>query len=65
MPSESKEPRLYKMITGSDLAPGKTETWYAYGAPWVEQALFMDDIKFSTPQEATAWWDKNYGGEKA
>lgn len=34
---------------------------YAYGAPWVEQALSMDDIKFDTPEEAKAWWEKNYG----
>jgi hypothetical protein len=36
-------------------------TGYAYGAPWVAQALFMDDIKFDTPEEARAWWEKNYG----
>ena len=36
---------------------------YAYGAPWVHQALLMDDIKFATPEEAKAWWEKNYGGE--
>lgn len=34
---------------------------YAYGAPRVAQALFMDDIKFDTPEEARAWWEKNYG----
>lgn len=34
---------------------------YAYGAPWVEQALSMDDIKFDTPEEAKEWWEKNYG----
>lgn len=34
---------------------------YAYGAPWVAQALYMDDLKFDTPEEAKEWWDKNYG----
>lgn len=37
---------------------------YAYGAPWVAQALLMNDIKFDTPAEAKAWWEKNYGGKK-
>lgn len=34
---------------------------YAYGAPWVAQALLMDDIRFDTPEEAKEWWEKNYG----
>ena len=34
---------------------------YAYGAPWVEQALYMDDLRFDTPEEAKEWWEKNYG----
>ena len=36
-------------------------TGYAYGAPWVAMALYMDDIKFKTPEAAKAWWDKEYG----
>jgi len=35
---------------------------YAYGEPWAAQALLMDDIKFSTPEAAKEWWEKNYGG---
>lgn len=34
---------------------------YAYGDPWVAQALLMDDMKFDTPEEAKEWWEKNYG----
>ena len=34
---------------------------YAYGAPWVAQALLMDDIIFDTPEEAEQWWNKHYG----
>lgn len=34
---------------------------YAYGAPWVAQALYMDDMRFDTPEEAKEWWEKNYG----
>jgi hypothetical protein len=35
-------------------------TGYAYGEPWVAQALLMDDIKFNTPEEAEKWWNENY-----
>ena len=37
---------------------------YAYGDPWVAMALYMDDIKFETPEEAKAWWDANYATEE-
>ena len=33
-------------------------TGYAYGEPWVAQALLMDDIKFDTPEEAEEWWNE-------
>lgn len=36
---------------------------YAYGAPWVAQALFMNDISFDSPEKAKEWWEKNYGAE--
>ena len=39
----------------------KEITGYAYGLPWVAQALLMDDIKFKTPEEAKAWWEKEIG----
>ena len=34
---------------------------YAYGDEWVAQAMYMDDLKFKTPEEAVVWWEKNYG----
>jgi hypothetical protein len=34
---------------------------YAYGKPWVSQALLMGDISFDTPEAAKEWWEKNYG----
>lgn len=34
---------------------------YAYGAPWVAQALLMGDMSFDTPEEAKEWWEKEYG----
>ena len=37
---------------------GTERVQYAYGAPWIMQALLMDDIKFDTPEEAVAWWEK-------
>lgn len=35
---------------------------YAYGEPWVSQALLMGDMSFDTPEEAKEWWEENYGG---
>lgn len=29
---------------------------YAYGDPWVAQALLMDDIGYASPEEAQAAW---------
>lgn len=34
---------------------------YAYGAPWVLQALLMDDIYFDSPEAAREWWERRYG----
>lgn len=34
---------------------------YAYGEPWVSQAFLMGGISFDTPEEAKAWWEKEYG----
>lgn len=34
---------------------------YAYGKPWVAQALAMGDMRFDTPEEAREWWEKHYG----
>ena len=50
---------LYKnVITRED---GTEEViGYAYGDEWVAMALYMDDIKFKTPEEAKEWWEKNY-----
>ena len=31
---------------------------YAFGEPWVAQALFMDDIHYATPEEAFKAWLK-------
>ena len=60
MAEKTKDVALYtayqKLADGTVLPTG-----YAYGEPWVAQALLMDDIKFDTPEEAKAWWEKNYG----
>lgn len=37
---------------------------YAYGKPWVAQALAMGDLSFDSPEAAKMWWEKNYGEEK-
>jgi hypothetical protein len=31
---------------------------YAYGEPWVAQALFMDDWQYPTEEEAIAAWEE-------
>ena len=31
---------------------------YAYGYEWVGWALYMDDFKCSTPEQAKAVWEK-------
>lgn len=57
---EENELQLYTMMR--EHPDGTQEIMgYAYGAPWVEQAAFMDDLRFATPEEAKAWWAKNYG----
>lgn len=33
-----------------------TPVAYAYGEPWVAQALFMDDIGYPTPEAAKLAW---------
>jgi len=51
--------KLYEMhIPHTD---GTETVRYAYGAPWVAQALLMDDIYFDTPEEAKEWWERRYG----
>lgn len=32
---------------------------YAYGEEWVAMALYMDDIGYSTPEEAKAAWERD------
>lgn len=53
------EVRLYEAHT--KFPDGTEQVKYAYGAPWVEMALFMDDIAFDSPEEAKAWWAKEVG----
>ena len=31
---------------------------YAYGEEWVAMALYCDDMKYSTPEEAKAAWER-------
>lgn len=50
--------RMYESHTV--LPDGTERIRYAYGAPWVAQALLMDDIAFETPEEARAWWKRVY-----
>lgn len=57
---EKKELELY-IAQRIDEDGNITITGYAYGEPWVAEALFMDDIRFDTEEEAKAWWEKNYG----
>lgn len=54
---ERDEPKLYtSYILREDGT--KEVVGYAYGPSWIEQALYMDDLKFNTPEEAKAWWER-------
>lgn len=53
------EVQLYESHT--KMPDGTERVQYAYGAPWVAMALYMDDIHFDTPEEAKAWWARAYG----
>ena len=33
---------------------------YAYGEPWVAQAMFIDDYGYDTPEEAKAAWEREH-----
>lgn len=60
---ESHEPEeIVKIYEAHTKFPDGTERIrYAYGLPWVAMALYMDDIAFDTPEEAKAWWEREYG----
>ena len=55
-PGDNETPRLYTAYRDGEPYA------YAYGPPWVAMALYMDDIKFDTPEEAEEWWN-NYGSQ--
>lgn len=60
MPEEKNEPTMYvKYEVGNDGNP--VPVGYAYGEPWVAQALWMGDMKFKTPEAAKEYWEKHYG----
>lgn len=61
--ADSREEDMVQLYVAHIVKEDGTDeiTGYAYGAPWVAQALLMDDIKFSTPEEAIAWWNRRYG----
>ena len=49
---EEHMPQLYvKYQDGEPVA-------YAYGEEWVAQALYMDDIRYKTPEEAMEAWSR-------
>ena len=61
---EEDLPQLYKSVR--KMPDGSEEVLgYAYGLPWVATALWMGDIKFSTPEAAQEWWERRYGNQKA
>ena len=54
--------RMYESHT--KFPDGTERVQYAYGAPWVAQALLMDDIAFDSPEEARDWWERRYGNKQ-
>lgn len=62
MPEENNGPTMYveyEVKEDGSIVP----IGYAYGEPWVAQALMMGDMKFKTPEAAKEWWEKHYGKE--
>lgn len=60
MPEENKGPTMYveyEVKEDGSIVP----IGYAYGDPWVSQALMMGDMKFKTPEAAKEYWEKHYG----
>lgn len=57
MEENENEVQLYTAKTVDDYG-NEVITGYAYGAPWVAMGLYMDDIKFKTPEEAKKWWEE-------
>lgn len=53
---------LYTSVRKTD--DGEEIIGYAYGPPWIAQALYMDDIKFDTPEEAIKFWEDFQKEEK-
>lgn len=45
-------PELYTLYNGDKPVA------YAYGEPWVAQALLMNDWQYPTPEEAVAAWER-------
>ena len=53
----TEEPHLYYNVK-KDENGNKEILGYAYGEPWVAEALAMGKIRFNTPEEAKSWWSK-------
>ena len=57
---EKEELRLYTLSQKTDDGTYIIEG-YAYGLPWVKDALWEGDICLPTPEAAKEWWDRRYG----
>lgn len=54
-------PRLYAKVSDPGEPSSSTAArivGYAYGEPWVQQALLMGDLCFDTPEAAKAAWEE-------
>lgn len=54
-------PRLYAKVSDPGELSSSTAArivGYAYGEPWVQQALLMGDLCFDTPEAAKAAWEE-------
>lgn len=60
--ADSMEEDMVQMYTSHIVKDDGTDQTigYAYGPPWIAMALYMGDLVFKTPEEAKAFYEKEF-----